>query len=108
MRFIDPLYLAKNIRNEAAVRRKIQRGAGVAGLYLICLSEREDELLQIVHNSEFMHAPMKNTDPVVVGLARGYLTARLLVRDMISEIYEETGGLDVKAYFRARAGEDSR
>ena len=110
MNYLEPLFLADNIHSEEKIKRKLSRRAGVAGLYLVCLSDRDDELFVLYPDEEFMHAPYENSDVTVVGLARGYITAKHLVKRIIEEIIETEGTVEkasVKAFFNSRAGEGS-
>lgn len=110
MHFIEPLYLSSNIRSEEKIKEKLSRRAGVAGLYLVCLSDREDELFLLIPDEEFMHAPYHDIDVAVVGFARGYITAKVLVKAIIDEILETEGSVDkasVQHFFAARTGEGS-
>lgn len=110
MRFIEPLFLSDNIHSEEKIKQKLHRRAGVAGLYLVCLSDREDELFVLYPDEEFMHAPYADADVTVVGFARGYITAKNLVKNIIAEILKSEGGIDrvsVQHFFAARAGEGS-
>ncbi len=110
MHFLEPLFLSDNIHSEEKIKRKLSRRAGVAGLYLVCLSDRDDELFVLYPDEEFMHELFRNSDVTVVGLARGYLTAKVLVKHIIDEILATEGTIEkeaVKAFFSERVGEGS-
>ncbi|MEE3480606.1 MAG: hypothetical protein VZQ80_01305 [Lachnospiraceae bacterium] len=110
MHFVEPLFLSDNIHSEEKIKRKLSCRAGVAGLYLVCLSDRDDELFVLYPDEEFMHEPFRNSDVTVVGLARGYITAKHLVKRIVEEIIESEGTVEkasVKAYFASRTGEGS-
>ncbi|MBR5508757.1 MAG: hypothetical protein IKV59_01745 [Lachnospiraceae bacterium] len=102
MRWYSDLYLGSNAaHNIHEIRKKAVSGKLMAGVYYITLSSVPGNLLDIFHNGmlrQSLFAANQCTD--IVGVAEGKLEAVRLVQTIIQEIYEKTGGFDVRGYFK--------
>lgn len=71
------------------------------GVYYITLSSSGEGLLDMFHNG-MLRQPLfsdpQSTD--IVGVAYGRTEALELIRTIIEDIYRDTGGLDVRHYFK--------
>ena len=81
------------------VKRGIEAEKPPRGVYLIVLGESQDELLEIYSAAEFKKPHLKGRDFRVVGITRGQAFANRFVRDLIGEVYGETGGFDVRGWY---------
>jgi hypothetical protein len=68
-------------------------------MYLIVLSPAKDELLELIPSEVFSqkHYPKKQLK--IIGMTTRKRHALELVQEIITEIYEKTGTLQVKEYF---------
>ena len=98
MRFHKELYIGSSIRNIRKVKWKLKHHAGQLGIFVITLSAGQDEL-EIYHCAFLQQKYYKKYPPCIVGIAGGYEEAVDLLRRMISDIYEKTGGYRLKEYF---------
>lgn len=100
MEFANNIYHSKNVINIKNIEWKLRHHVGIVGLYVVTISDRNDELLNIFHNSEF-HKPhmRKNDDFFVVGLSYSKLGAERLSVDIISDCMKEDKSLDLKKFF---------
>lgn len=102
MRWYRKLYLGpRAARQIDRIRRNAGEGKFMAGVYYITLSSAPEGLLDMFHNgmlTEPLFSSLQRTD--IVGVAYGNLEAVELIRGIIEDIYRNTGGLDVRNYFR--------
>ncbi|MCR4806455.1 MAG: hypothetical protein K5857_02155 [Lachnospiraceae bacterium] len=100
LKYIDDLYLTDvTERDLNKIKRKLRLGAGMAGLYVIMLSEGPD-MFEIMHASMFKIRRIRHKDHVVIGLAESRRKAYRLVERIICDHYTKTGGYSgIKASF---------
>ena len=66
--------------------------------YLIALTKNESNHLEIFHSVLLIQKTMPKEDLFVVGITNGYLEALELVEKIVQEVYDETGGTDIRKY----------
>ena len=74
-------YIGPGIKNISRIRRRLEHGKPVPGIYLITLADM---------------------CPEIVGIAKGKEDAMDLVTEMIQTIFSETGGFEIKEYWKNR------
>lgn len=108
---MHPFYKTAKLPGDRKIKNCLSKGTPVPGLFLIALSEREDELFTIFSDLELLHAPMKGKEFEIVGFAAGPARAKELVRLIVEDIMNETGDISRKAvcyYFSARTEDKQR
>lgn len=106
MRFCKKLYLSPSIQDKRQqIIWKLKTGRPQPTIYLIALAGNND-LFEIYHSGIFKQRYYKKKEnaPYIVGIAQGYSGAVDLVSEMLTDIWRETNGYDVKAYFKTAAG----
>lgn len=103
MRWYRNLYLGpgaaphiEKIREKAALKKVM------AGVYYITPASVQGNLLDIFHNGmlrQTLFSDGQCTD--VVGVAEGRMEAFRLAGRIIGDVYEETGGFDIRSYFQS-------
>ena len=103
MRWYKDLYLSSSVKNRKRYYKYcISYSKKLTGTYCIVLSQNGGDLLDICH-SELMRFPNSfPEDPLILGIAGSRSEAFLLAGDIIMDMLKETGGTDVRAYFRER------
>ena len=103
MRWYKDLYLGSSVKNRKRYYKYcISYSKKLTGTYCIVLSQNGGDLLDICH-SELMRFPnFFPEDPLILGIAGSRSEAFLLAGDIIMDVIKETGGTDVRAYFRER------
>ena len=89
-------YRGASIKNISKIRLKLIQGKPVPGIYLITLSENPHNQLEILQETA------ARICPEIVGIAKGKEEALELITDMVQTIYEETGELNIKEYWKNR------
>lgn len=100
------LYTSDNVkRNIDKYRWKLEHNAGMIQMYVICLSHKEDESLEIISSKEFMKSKFDKEHAIILGMARGYDRALELVELMVADVYHETAACQVREYFMKKVTE---
>ena len=102
---MHPFYRTSKLPSDRKIKSCLSKGTPVPGLFLIALSEREDELFTIFSDLELLHPPMKGREYEIVGFAAGPSRAKELIRLMIEDIMNETGGISRKAVYYYFSGD---
>lgn len=68
-------------------------------IYCIAFASSPDNLFDIMNANELLFPHYQKTDIKIVGLAKGKDEATRLTQDMVMEVYEKTGGFDVRSYY---------
>lgn len=98
----ETMYFGDNVKKEhRRVMRRIERGKLTEDIFCITFASNDENLFDIIEAKELLFPYYRTKDIHIVGLAKGKGEACLLVRDMIGEIYRETGGFKVREYFGA-------
>ena len=102
MQWAQNLYLTeKTAGKKDKIIRKANRGVGMFSIYFVTLASNEENLFDIFHAAHLKQPAFYRQNPFVVGIASDYDEAVELVRQMVEDIYRETGALRVREYFGA-------
>lgn len=103
MVFFHDLYLGEKIAPKLEqVMKKLNSDKLVLDLYLITLSEHQDNMLEIVPQKEMLQKGYPDIDFRVVGLASGKKEAFAVVQFIIEESLDKTGSADARGYLNRR------
>lgn len=69
------------------------------GIYCIAFASHSENLFDILEANELLFPHYRKSEICIVGLAKGKEEAFELVRDMLLEVYNETGDFKVRTYF---------
>ena len=97
MRFLTEMYVGEGIKNKQKVLWKLKHGAGMVDIYVISLSNGNDQL-DCMKCSYFKQKAIRENVGLIVGVAKGYSEAQNLMISMIEESFRETGSANVKEY----------
>ena len=95
--YSNNLYLGDSVKHIKSIKRKIKYGRGQLKLYLITLSNSEDQL-DIFHNAMLKQRYFRKLNLRVVGLANSYEEALEVVSQILDDTLAHTGVPDMKAY----------
>ena len=70
------------------------------GIWFITIASNEKNLLDIFHSIHYMQPMFEHLNPDIVGIAESEDAAKDLLIRITEDIYRETGGFDVRSYFR--------
>lgn len=95
-------YIGPGVKNIPRIRHRLEHGKLVPGIYLITLSDNPCNLLEILPALTLIQESAANICPEIVGIAKGKEEAMDLVTEMIQTVFSETGGFEVKEYWKNR------
>ena len=97
MRFLKEMYVSEGVKNKQKVMWKLKCGVGMLDIYVISLSNGNDQL-DCMNCCYFKQKAVRDSVGTIVGLAKGYSEAQQLMIAMIEEAIRETGSANVKEY----------
>jgi hypothetical protein len=104
MTWYDDLYVGYGIRKkEKQVVWRIKHNAGQIGVYVIALASNKKNLLDIIPATDLLQRSYPKQEMYVVGLAKGYDEAVDVAVSIVEEVYQMTGGFDVRRYFQIKS-----
>lgn len=99
MRWYRKLYIGENARkNRFKFVWKVKHRRIVWEGYVITLASNEQNLLDIIPVSELLQPYYQKKDFFVIGIAKGYQESLEVVKNIIDEVYQTTGGFDVRKF----------
>ena len=108
MEWYENLYAGKSVLpKKQKVKWKIVHHAGQLRVYVITLASNEKNLLDIIPSRELLQKYYPKKDLYIIGLAGNYKEAVELACQIVSEVYQKTGGFDVRSYIRKRGKQDT-
>ncbi len=69
-------------------------------VYCISIASNRNNLLDIISSNELRYSYYKRNTMYVIGLAASYKEALVLVTDIIMNVYRDTGGFNVRDYYK--------
>ena len=98
----EKLYIGEQAKKkEKKLKKKIKNGKLVTDVFLITKPSNESNLFDILPTAELLFPYYKKRELLVYGLAKGKDEAKELLLVMLEDIYQETGGLYCKEYFKS-------
>lgn len=99
MRWFKDLYVGYNILTEKSqVVDKIKQGKLQLDINVIALPENDYDVLEIYPSNVLIQKKYKDSDMVVVGIAKGKEEALDMMQLIVMDCYEDTGDVNVKKY----------
>lgn len=101
MRWHRDLYAGESVQHkQRKVKWNIIHHAGQLFVHVITLAANEKNLLDIIPAWALLQKQYHKKDLYVVGLAGNYQEALELAARIVCDVYQATGGFDIKDYFR--------
>lgn len=93
------LYVGETVKKkEEKLIRKIERGRKIPGVYVVTLASNERDQLDILSVSQMEGRKKRGISPMIAGLAGSYPEALELVEQMAADVFQATGGGDIRTY----------
>lgn len=101
MKFYKNLYVSESLEKKRdKIINKLIYGKYPLTVYVIVLLEEGENQMEFYSASMFKQKIVSADNIFVVGIASGYDEAIYLVQRIAEEVYEKTGGLDMRSYIR--------
>ena len=108
MRWYRELYTGDSIRRRhKKIKWKIMHNAGQIRVYAITLASGTQNLLDIIPSWELLQKHYPKQQLYVIGLAGSYDEALEVAGRIVSEVYKETGGFDIRRYIHEKEQQDA-
>ena len=99
MRYYKHLYLTEGLeKKKEKIICKLESGKLQPSVHVITLAISEKNQLEIYPTLQFKQPAFPEQDLFVVGITKGYEEAVELVEQIVQEVYEQTGGCDIRSY----------
>lgn len=99
MQFYERLYTGERAAGKRFfILRRLRKKQVFPELYVITPASGGNNLLDILSCRELYRPWREAGDPLIVGIALGYDDACLLAGRIVNEVYQATGGFDVKGF----------
>ena len=85
-------------KEKEKIIRKLESGKLQPSVHVITLAISEKNQLEIYPTLQFKQPAFPEQDLFVVGITKGYEEAVELVEQIVQEVYEQTGGCDIRSY----------
>jgi hypothetical protein len=101
MKWYDQLYVGDSIASKVnRIKWKINHNAGTVSIYVVTLASNPDNLLDIIPARELMQKGYPKKDLMIIGIAKGYNEALLVVQRVIEDTYRKTNDVNVRRVIR--------
>lgn len=98
MKFYKHLYKDKNIRFVKTLKMKLRMHAFLPSIYIVRLSENEEEQLEILQAAFLKQKYFWNDKNEIVGISTSYDGAVEIVDQILQDTMLATGGYDMRKY----------
>lgn len=96
-------YISPNLQNKSSrILRKINKKKKVKDLVCICIASNPNNLFEIIQLNELYKELYENKTYIVVGLANGDEEARILVKDIVQDVFAKQNNVDVRKFFKIK------
>ncbi len=108
MRYYRNLYLHKNLKKRTKkIISRLNKGVYKPAVSLVVLPDNQGEQLEIVDTMQMRQKDFPQQDLFIVGIAKDQGDALKMVAEIVEEVYNETGGTDVRSYILKKEQEDA-
>lgn len=92
----------ESVKDPEKIKKKLNSGKPVPGIYLLTLSENPVNLMDIIPAVMLIQKSFYGICPKIIGMAKGKEEALEMVRSLIDEMYRETGTFATAEYIENR------
>ena len=99
MKFYNNLYISDDLKNKKEKwTKKLESGKYPLGAYILVLPENSENQLEFYRATMLYQEYFYSKEIFIVGLAESYMEAIYLVEKITREVFEKTGGADLRSY----------
>lgn len=102
LKWCKDLRIGEGVKKADKIRRKLNHGKIVPGVYLITFSENPRNLLEIIPALTIIQQSAADICPEIIGLAGDKDEAVDMVMEIIQEVYDATGDFRIEEYWKNR------
>lgn len=94
--YLDP----ETEKKQKKIKKRMEKHKVNLRVYCIALASNEKNLLDIYCSNELLFQYYRSKEMKIIGLASSKESAIRMTADIINDVYQETGKIDVRAYFQ--------
>lgn len=99
MKYYHALYMSEElVSKKAEILNKFENDKWQMEKYLIVLAKNENNHLEFFNSVLLIQKSIVKDHLFVIGIANGELGAMELIEKITQEVYDETGGTDIRNY----------
>lgn len=99
MKYYYALYMDEYAKErQVDIMSKLENDKWQMNIYLVALTKNEKNHMEIFHSVLLMQQAVKKEDLFIVGIVNGYFEALEMIEKITQEVYDETGGTDIRNY----------
>lgn len=99
LKWYKNLYVGNTAKKkEKAIRRKINCGLGTFDIYVVTVAAGQGNNLDIFSAGQLLKAQVRKRCPMIVGIAVGYEEALEIVEQIVKDVWERTGTVEVRSW----------
>ena len=103
MKYYHDLYLSKSlVSKKDEIIKKLNQNQWQLSRYVLVLSKNEKNHLEFFDSVLLTQNLMPKEELFVIGIADSYVGAVDLVQKITEEVYEQTGGTDIRNYLLSK------
>ena len=102
LRWLEDYYVGKGITAPKELQAKIMAGKAVPGVHLLTLSDHKHHIMEIIPALLLLQKHAVRKCPLIIGMAGSKRDALELTKDIITKVYQETGGFDLSLYIQGK------
>ena len=97
----ENLYIHESIKEnkKQEIINNISKNKNIFNVYCLCITNKLNFQLEILSTNELFREKKRDTKILIIGLAKGKDQALMLLTNIVQEIYENTGAVNIKQYF---------
>lgn len=95
------LYVGDNAKKEERrIRRKIEKGRIIPGIFLITYASNPDNQLDIIPSALLKQKTVYQRCPMIIGIASGYEEALEIVSGLADQAYRQEEAESIRSYLK--------
>ena len=95
-------YTGAGIRDPEGIRDDIEKGKLLPRIFLLTLSKNPGHLMEILPSVMLGQKIIRDSCPLIIGMAKGKKEAMNLAGDILMEAYRATGSFRLEEYLKNR------
>lgn len=98
MVFSRQLYLGEGVKHPTIIKHKLRAHKLSKGTYVLRIAENDSDCLEILQATYYLQPFAHREKNYIVGFASSYNEALELVRKMLQDCIDQTGGVNLRNY----------
>ncbi len=102
LRWQEGYRVGENVRKPEKIKRRLDAGKYVHGIYLLTLSENPANIMDVIPADMLIQKSFCRICPPIIGMAGDKEEALEMVKNLVDEVYRATGAFRITEYIENR------